>query len=180
MTHDRLPAIDQATSPASSGKHSCPRSSRGAGGLIELKLTAGDAQSGESRRIGEDPAGLNPHRAGGQRPRAFVRAGLRLGRGEQPGGPGNGWERQALAHGQEPGGFEREKARELSGPVHERSKDRRRPLRWNLERRAERNLVANDPQPRARLTQRLGARAYRVCFRWTSAGAEDVEIVDYH
>ena len=21
---------------------------------------------------------------------------------------------------------------------------------------------------------------YRVCFRWTSAGAEDVEIVDYH
>jgi proteic killer suppression protein len=21
---------------------------------------------------------------------------------------------------------------------------------------------------------------YRVCFRWTAAGAEDVEIVDYH
>ena len=21
---------------------------------------------------------------------------------------------------------------------------------------------------------------YRICFRWTSAGAEDVEIVDYH
>lgn len=21
---------------------------------------------------------------------------------------------------------------------------------------------------------------YRVCFRWTEAGAEDVEIVDYH
>lgn len=23
-------------------------------------------------------------------------------------------------------------------------------------------------------------RQYRVCFRWTAAGAEDVEIVDYH
>lgn len=23
-------------------------------------------------------------------------------------------------------------------------------------------------------------RQYRVCFRWTKAGAEDVEIVDYH
>ena len=23
-------------------------------------------------------------------------------------------------------------------------------------------------------------RKYRVCFRWTKAGAEDVEIVDYH
>ncbi len=23
-------------------------------------------------------------------------------------------------------------------------------------------------------------RAYRVCFRWTEAGPEDVEIVDYH
>ncbi|WP_416381905.1 type II toxin-antitoxin system RelE/ParE family toxin [Marinobacter sp. CA1] len=23
-------------------------------------------------------------------------------------------------------------------------------------------------------------RQFRVCFRWTKAGAEDVEIVDYH
>lgn len=23
-------------------------------------------------------------------------------------------------------------------------------------------------------------RQYRICFRWTDAGAEDVEIVDYH
>ncbi|MDZ7686422.1 MAG: type II toxin-antitoxin system RelE/ParE family toxin [Gammaproteobacteria bacterium] len=23
-------------------------------------------------------------------------------------------------------------------------------------------------------------KQYRICFRWTKAGAEDVEIVDYH
>ena len=44
--------------------------------------------------------------------------------------------------------------------------------------------------PGNRLEQLKGARAgqhsirvndqYRVCFRWTAAGAEDVEIVDYH
>ena len=44
--------------------------------------------------------------------------------------------------------------------------------------------------PGNRLEPLKGARAgqysirvndqYRVCFRWTAAGAEDVEIVDYH
>jgi len=44
--------------------------------------------------------------------------------------------------------------------------------------------------PGSRLEQLRGDRAgqhsirindqYRVCFRWTSGGAEDVEIVDYH
>ena len=37
---------------------------------------------------------------------------------------------------------------------------------------------------RDRDTEALGlgrrVRRYRVCFRWTAAGAEDVEIVDYH
>jgi proteic killer suppression protein len=44
--------------------------------------------------------------------------------------------------------------------------------------------------PANRLEKRCGERAdqhsirindqYRVCFRWTEEGAEDVEIVDYH
>lgn len=44
--------------------------------------------------------------------------------------------------------------------------------------------------PGSRLEKLMGDRAgqysirvndqYRICFRWTDAGAEDVEIVDYH
>jgi toxin HigB-1 len=40
--------------------------------------------------------------------------------------------------------------------------------------------------PTARVLGRAGQysirinRQWRVCFRWTEAGAEDVEIIDYH
>jgi proteic killer suppression protein len=69
----------------------------------------------------------------------------------------------------------------------------------NIERPALRKLKQLDlarriddlrAPPANRLEQLKGDRAgqwsirvndqFRVCFRWTSAGAEDVEIVDYH